>query len=133
LGEVSIMHPARTLVLAADAGSVRRARAFVATVLAEWGLAAMAETAMLPTSELVTNAVLHAGSGIGVAVERDDRRSVVRIAVTDGSRRLPRERTGRPMASRGRGLTIVTATCDSFGVQRSSSGKTVWFELGMSA
>ncbi len=71
----------------ASAGAARR---FVTTALHRIGLEAHTELAELLVSELVTNAVLHAGTEITIEVSHDG--GVVRVDVADGSRQRPRQR-----------------------------------------
>jgi hypothetical protein len=52
-----------------------------------------------------------------------------RIAVSDPVRHPPRMRSAHPTASDGRGLAIVEALADRWGVEPLGSGKTVWAEL----
>jgi anti-sigma regulatory factor (Ser/Thr protein kinase) len=80
------------------------------------------------TSELATNAVYHAGSLFDVlaSVGAD---GTARIAVSDTERDRPRVRTAQTTAPDGRGLAIVAALSDRWGVEPLGSGKTVWAEL----
>ncbi|MBA2528582.1 MAG: hypothetical protein H0V19_01235, partial [Euzebyales bacterium] len=68
------------LTLQPSAASPRAARQFVVAVLRRWGCEHLGDTVALLTSELVTNAVLHAGSAVGVSVAR--RRGGVRVEVS---------------------------------------------------
>jgi anti-sigma regulatory factor (Ser/Thr protein kinase) len=86
------------------------------------------ETASLITSELVTNAVLHAATDITVTVRREP--SGLRIEVADGDPQLPALKHYEGDAATGRGLTVVTALADTWGASRRGDGKVVWFELG---
>jgi PAS domain S-box-containing protein len=107
--------------------SVGEARRFVRSVVDEAGARAMADTAVLVVSEVVTNAVLHAGTPVDVAVRAG--RGRVRVEVADGSAQLPRPRSYDRLVSTGRGLHILDAVVDDWGVDVASAGKTVWFEL----
>ncbi|MCA1824281.1 MAG: ATP-binding protein [Mycobacteriales bacterium] len=110
--------------------SAAAARRFVAERLAEWRVASVADAAELLTSELVTNAVVHAGTEIGVVVETG--RDAVRIEVSDGDHRAPVPRI-RPFedVTTGRGLTLVEMLAARWGVQARDGGKAVWFELSL--
>jgi serine/threonine-protein kinase RsbW len=111
---------------------VREARTFAARVLA--GLGPVAETAMLLTSELVTNAVRHsrsrsAGGMVSLVILQDP--AGVRIEVTDDG-----SDTGTPVvkadtfASDGHGLMLVQSLSEQWGYLRSgAAGTTVWFRL----
>jgi anti-sigma regulatory factor (Ser/Thr protein kinase) len=85
------------------------------------------EVAQLLVSELVTNAVLHAGTSIVVEVRVDGER--VRVAVQDLSTTFPQPRVAADDATRGRGLQLVDALSSSWGWELTAGGKSVWFEL----
>ncbi|WP_327085321.1 ATP-binding protein [Nonomuraea sp. NBC_01738] len=90
------------------------------------------DEAVLLTSELATNAVLHTQSGDGgsftVAVR--SRGSLVRVCVEDaGSDGPPCAcRTG-VYATRGRGLPLLEALSHRWGYVRANGANIVWFEL----
>ena len=57
-------------------------------------------------------------------------RAVIEVRVTDGGApQLPRPRAARPEDPDGRGLTIVEALADRWGVDRDGLGQCVWAEL----
>lgn len=90
-------------------------------------------------AELVGNAVCHAeplpGGVVRVAWRLRSRdgngRRLVRVGVTDGGapNRAPALRSVGPEAVDGRGLRIVRALSDRWGVDRDGLGQTVWAEL----
>lgn len=117
--------------LPASAGSVRTARNFLSGVLGEWGVAEdLADVAVLLASEVVTNAVLHAGTELTVQVRR--RGEGLRVEVLDGSPVRPASRGYDDEAVTGRGMALVDALARSWGVapEPDGDGKAVWFELG---
>ena len=119
-----------------DPGSVVAARKFVASCLTDWGSDEQAEVVMLLTSEAVTNAVVHGGphepsSRIGVEVFSDDR--AARIEVSDAGAGQPQLRVGDPQSTSGRGLFLIDALAQEWGVIRSESRKVVWFEVSAAA
>jgi anti-sigma regulatory factor (Ser/Thr protein kinase) len=122
--------------LPAELGSIVAARRLVEAAAATWGIdEAAAEDAALAVSELVTNAVLHAGSEVGVSLRRLGRG--MRIEVRDGSDRIPVVGVDRPedlLATRsmtGRGLALLAATADRWGADPlTSGGKIMWAEVG---
>lgn len=117
-------------VLPCDASSVGTARRLVRHELASFDDADLVETASLLVSELVTNAILHARTDVGLyAVVRD---GVFRAEVTDGNSALPTPRRPSELAGTGYGLQLIGAIATNWGVQRSAVGKTVWFELAYS-
>jgi len=105
---------------------------FVAAVLEEGGVLArsVVEPALLAVSELATNAVQHAGTGFEVVV---DTASTLRITVMDDSARLPQLGWVEPWAERGRGVALVDATADRWGIVRDThtEGKAVWWEVDL--
>lgn len=83
--------------------------------------------AVLATSELVANAIRHAGTPLDLEVRRTPDGWLV--AVTDGEHSAPRFRRVDQMAESGRGLLIVHRTSDRSGWVPTSAGKVVWAEL----
>jgi PAS domain S-box-containing protein len=108
-------------------GSVGEARDLVRDLLDNAGRDDLAETATLIVSEVVTNAILHAGTPIDVSVTLDD--SGLRVEVGDGSTHLPTRRRYATTAGTGRGLMLLERMVDDWGATRHGSGKTVWFHL----
>jgi anti-sigma regulatory factor (Ser/Thr protein kinase) len=115
------------LTLDCDPTSPALARRTVRGFLAAHGLEALEETAALLTSEVVTNAVVHARTAVGVRVHAAGDR--VRVEVTDGSRRRPVRRDLDTEATGGRGLLLLDRLAATWDVRRTSDGKTVWFDL----
>ena len=116
------------LTLAPETSSVAVARRYVGGLLADGGIRdASVEDAILATSELVTNAVVHAATRVEVRVEIADR------DVAGGGRRrrrrLPRVRPVVPDSVRGHGLMVVSQVAARWGVDLESDRKSVWFEL----
>jgi GAF domain-containing protein/anti-sigma regulatory factor (Ser/Thr protein kinase) len=117
------------LELPADLTSPAKARAFVAASLEAWGLDRAIDTATLLTSELVTNGVRHAGTGMRLVVSRTGDRAV-RIAVTDHAPTVGvRMGQSDDNAEGGRGLFLVEHMSSGWGSVADDIGKTVWFEL----
>lgn len=81
----------------------------------------------LLVSELVANAVQHGVGPVRLCLDWVDGR--VRIEVQDEADAIPRQRETEAMAERGRGLMIVAALSDAWGVRAAGSGKSVWCEL----
>ena len=117
------------LTLSPELRSVRAARHFVGERCRAAGLSAeRCEDALLLTSELVTNAVLHGRSEVCVEVEELGR--LVRVSVFDENSRHPARVAEDPDALDGRGLALVDALAERCGVEDRPLGKAVWFELG---
>lgn len=87
----------------------------------------VSECAALLTSELVTNAVLHAGTPLSVTLHfLSDR---IRVDVADGSPIVPSVKDYGAHAATGRGLTLFATLATNWGVQEALGGKIVWFEI----
>lgn len=110
-----------------EISSVPRARRWLAERLAA-SPRELRETAALLTSELVTNAVLHAATEITVTIRREP--TGLRVEVADDDPQLPAVKQYDEAAATGRGLSVVTALADTWGVTRRGTGKVVWFEIG---
>lgn len=104
------------------------ARRVVSATLREWGCESLVDTALLLTSEIVTNALVHAEGEIELALQRigDGR---VRVEVCDSSHAVPLYPPRAARATAGRGLALVDALAARWGVQLLDDGKSVWFEL----
>ena len=102
----------------------RRARGHVAAYLTAAGRSDLIPSATLIVSELVTNAVVHAGGTIDLRVALTD--ESLRVDIHDTSDLLPHLR--QPDVG-GRGLHIVNAIATNWGVTTDGHGKTTWFEL----
>jgi hypothetical protein len=97
-------------------------------VLADAGLdGPLVDDAALVVTELVANAVLHAGGPVQLLVTFAG--TGLRLAVSDGSPAPPVERSYGTGASTGRGLALVSHIAQRWGVDRTDAGKTVWAEL----
>ena len=83
---------------------------------------------MLLTSELVTNAIVHAQTEVEVTITRDDLRTIT-VAVSDSSCNSPRLQRHAEDAATGRGLGILDALAASWDVVSGAEGKTVRFTL----
>lgn len=101
------------------------ARRFVRDVLGDQAVE-IVEAAELMTSELATNCVRHAHTDFELAIHSRGR---IRIEVRDTGNGRPTVLSPAAQDLSGRGLMIVEAMSDSWGVEPSSTGKTVWFEL----
>jgi anti-sigma regulatory factor (Ser/Thr protein kinase) len=106
--------------------SVPLARRFVRSALRE--SRCDVDTVLLLVSEVVTNAVLHARSGIRLEVE--DREDTARVEVHDGSPVPPRLHHFRLTSGTGRGLRMLDQLATTWGVEPGPDGKVVWFEVG---
>ncbi|MFI6157498.1 SpoIIE family protein phosphatase [Kitasatospora sp. NPDC051170] len=118
--------------------SAAAARGFVRDALLGWGLPEVVDDAVVLVSELVTNAVVHAGTAAEVCCLREE--ESVRIEVTDHhpERGLPSlgggptsDRYADPDGEGGRGLLMCSALAERWGVEFTAGQKTVWFRLAL--
>ena len=113
----------------ADRTAPSGARRFVSDTLRGWDVPRdVIADAVILVSELVTNAVLHAGTDAYVTLELDGPRLTVTVSDT-GSRGSPQVVDVTSAGTRGRGLTLVQSVSDAFGSYPSPTGSTVWFEV----
>jgi anti-sigma regulatory factor (Ser/Thr protein kinase) len=106
--------------------SPKAARAFLLEVLGRWSVRVDTDAATLVVSELVTNAVLHARSPMVLRLGAVD--SSLLISVEDLAPLFsPEDSPGRPGG--GRGLAIVAAVSQQWGVEPTAEGKRVWCRL----
>ncbi|MFE5742312.1 SpoIIE family protein phosphatase [Streptomyces celluloflavus] len=157
---------ARRISLPGDPRAAATAREFVRGALADWtaqelpgteGLAGrLADEAVLLVSELVTNAVVHAGTAVELRCRLDPGadpepdadpdgggpdgadgrgRPGVVIEVSDHHPARPvRGREGASLSeSGGLGLLLVGAVAESWGITYRRAVKTVWFRLAVAA
>ncbi|MGW6153174.1 SpoIIE family protein phosphatase [Streptomyces sp. NPDC055144] len=115
--------------------SVATARAFVRDTLQGWGFPDIIDDAVVLTSELVTNAVVHAGTSAEVLCLRTD--DGVRVEVSDRypEREIPLQQSainmGNPDREGGRGLQLCAALATRWGVDYTPTHKLVWFQLAL--
>jgi len=108
--------------------SVSGARRFVRETLVDEPAETL-EAVELMVSELATNCVQHAESDFEITIERSA--ETIRVeASDDGSGGHPTRRSPSPREPTGRGLLVVEALSDEWGVDTQPDGKTVWFSLG---
>ncbi|MDX6229834.1 MAG: hypothetical protein QOI76_3224 [Frankiales bacterium] len=117
-------------VLPAEPRSAAHARILVLTACTRWDAGQVCSDAELVVTELVANAVSHAGTQITVRLAvLEGERGGVRAEVSDGSIRPVRPRHARAMEETGRGLFLVDRLSTRWGANATTEGKTVWAEL----
>ena len=127
------VHPIESpwcLDLEPDPVDVRRARRLAAAFARHEHLDGMAESLVLVTSELVSNALRFADSAITVTLVRHGR--AVRVEVADDGAGAPRLEHPDESSEAGRGLLIVEGLAQDWGTQPQEHGKVVWAELAPS-
>lgn len=108
--------------------SARRARHLVRGMVTPYLPATKLDTIELLTSEVVTNAVVHAGSNPIVEVTAES--GTVRISVQDQNPAWPMPKDVAEDATSGRGMVLVDVMADAWGVERiADDGKRIWFEV----
>ena len=107
--------------------SPRAARRFVEGILDAWGCSEIIDTVTLLVSELVGNAVLHAGSEVELSVRLVGDR--LRVDVIDRSTSVPHRREAGEGDQTGRGSDLVEIMASSWGISGRPDGKSVWFEV----
>ncbi len=120
----------RRLRLPADHRSPAAARAAVRDILLEADQSDLLDEALLLTTELSTNGVIHAGTDLDLDVSADERG--VTVTVTDyrggpieANLLTPPDET----SEHGRGLLLVDQFATSWGTTHDPTGKGVWFRL----
>ncbi|MFG2192096.1 SpoIIE family protein phosphatase [Streptomyces sp. NPDC048639] len=116
-----------------DLKAVKDVRRFVNDALLHWGRDGLCRETELLTTELVTNALIHADSDVDVRLrEYPDR---IRVEVRDSDPRPPMPapitltEEADTDSEHGRGLVIVETMASAWGKSPSGRGKSVWFEV----
>jgi hypothetical protein len=128
---ISAQEPGRTAHqrLRPDALTSRTARRFLSRACTDWGLGHLQPSGSIIVSELVTNAVQHAGGHVDVFLA--EYVGCLRIAVRDRDSASPVTPVIDPESLKGRGLRIVETLSQSSGaLPAAGGGKLVWAVLG---
>lgn len=116
------------LDLGPDRSDVRLARQFLVAHCRRWGCHDVIEDGLLVVSELVTNAVVHPGRRCELAIAA--RGGWLRVEVRDPGSDGPEVQAADEGAEHGRGLVLVSALTEAWGVEPlAAGGKAVWAEL----
>ncbi|MFD8456514.1 ATP-binding protein [Streptomyces antimycoticus] len=114
----------------AEPGEVAALRRIVRTHLTLWGLPHLVEVAQICVSELVANVITHVGTGTPTTLVVAMKGTHVRIEVHDpDGKALPTLVSATSASESGRGLALVTAMADRWGVIPTEKGKTTWCEI----
>lgn len=127
---VSADDPCRHVELDPTPSAARAARVFLSEHATELPPEAN-EVALLCTSELVTNGVLHARTPLVVGVTLGSDRLLVTVADSAPGQPAPKPRDDERTS--GRGIVLVDALADEWGVHEDEGGKTVWFTVSRRA
>ena len=119
------------LQVAGSLAGVAAARRWAADVCRAWVVDDTADTVTLLVSEVVTNAVTHAGRPVVLRLGRSEQR--IRVEVRDSGDDELQVRRPDSSDEHGRGLMLLAHLSSAWGVDISGSqGKTVWFEVARS-
>ncbi|MCX4830980.1 ATP-binding protein [Streptomyces sp. NBC_00006] len=122
-----------TVELQALPSRIGQVRRIVSAQLRYWHLDPLIEMAALCVTELLTNVHRHAGPDKLCTVEIELLSGTLRVSVHDHDPRLPEVRDADPLATCGRGLAMIAALSESWGVRPHGEGKVVWFALPATA
>ncbi|MFJ9040193.1 ATP-binding protein [Streptomyces sp. NPDC102406] len=114
-----------------ESKSVPAARAFTAWALDDWHAIERLDDVLLCVSELATNALLHGvppGRGFRLHIAMCAHR-VIRVEVHDSGDGTVAPSAPRAEEEHGRGLLLVAALADKWGVGERDPGKSVWCEF----
>jgi serine phosphatase RsbU (regulator of sigma subunit)/anti-sigma regulatory factor (Ser/Thr protein kinase) len=118
-----------TMLVPAEPTGPSRVRQWMTTRLRDWAVPEpVLGAAILCTSELTTNALLHAGTPAHVHIDLNAERLLVSVADTGTRGSVARARTDA-LSSRGRGLGLIEELSDTWGTDPTVRGSTVWFEM----
>ncbi|GAA3175123.1 MULTISPECIES: SpoIIE family protein phosphatase [Streptomyces] len=137
---------ARSIALPGTARAAADARRFVRATLTDWAArrppgaerldARLTDEAVLLVSELVTNAVVHAGTDVDVRCRLDADGPgglVVEVADRHPTRPVCGPHHGELPGGAGHGLQLVGAVAASWGITYDRAAKCVWFRLATAA
>jgi PAS domain S-box-containing protein len=117
-----------TIELEPRPGSVGTGRRFLRQNLKRWRCPEdVIEQTVQVGAELLTNAILHAGTPFTVEVSHAE--GVARVSVRDYSPAMPIVRPHGPDATTGRGLDLISALSRRWDVAALPDGKVVWAEI----
>lgn len=108
--------------------SVSEARHALTSTCRSWSVPELTDAAVLVLSELVTNAVVHAGTPLLLLAEHNG--AGLTLAVADGSVAAPAVLPEDDDREDGRGMAIIEAMAAGWGFQRTVLGKVVWVTIG---
>lgn len=112
----------------AEIARVTEARRLAIAALRARGLSGVTlEDSELAIAELTANAVVHGRSSFSLTVRLDAHR--LRVEVADASPHVPIVRVMREDATSGRGLHLLGALADRWGIDETPGGKVVWMEV----
>ncbi|MFH9421938.1 ATP-binding protein [Streptomyces sp. NPDC017529] len=126
-----IRQPSRhcTVELQALPARIGQVRRIVSAQLRYWRLDALIDPAALGVTELLANVHQHAAPSKQCTVELLVLLDQLTVSVRDLDPRLPRVQAAGSLDTEGRGLSLIAALSESWGVRPDGGGKVVWFTL----
>ncbi|MER6437468.1 ATP-binding protein [Streptomyces sp. NPDC001185] len=121
------------VAFAAEPQEVAALRRIMRVHLERWGLQEATDIAQLCVSELVSNVITHVGPGTPTTLAVSMNGTYLRMEVHDpDARALPTLLDARDDSESGRGMALVDAVADRWGVQLHADRKITWCELATS-
>ncbi|MFE7577070.1 ATP-binding protein [Streptomyces sp. NPDC057521] len=127
-----ISEPSRhcTVELQALPSRIGQVRRIISAQLRYWHLDSLIDQTALGVTELLTNVHRHAQPDKSCTVEIELLLERLTVSVHDHDPRLPTVREADDSSTSGRGLALIAAVSESWGVRpRGGAGKVVWFTL----
>ncbi|MFC4495934.1 ATP-binding protein [Streptomyces ovatisporus] len=119
-----------TIPLLAEPEALAPVRHRVGAWFELWDLPELTETARLCVSELLTNVIVHIGTGTPATFHASMAGPHPRLSLTDPvPGPLPAPRLPGTKAESGRGLALLEALTHRWGVTQHGAAKTIWCEL----
>ncbi|MFB6437680.1 ATP-binding protein [Streptomyces sp. NPDC056411] len=126
-----IRQPSRhcTVELQAAPARIGHVRRIISAQLRYWRLDAVIDPAALGVTELLANVHRHARPSKQCTVELSVLLDQLTVSVYDEDPRLPCVRAAGTWETCGRGLALIAALSETWGVRPDGGGKVVWFTL----
>lgn len=102
-------------------------REIVRVHLRMWGKSALADSAVLGVTELLTNVMVHADSGCELMIR--EKPNGVFVSIVDYGNGLPQVKEPTGHQTTGRGLALLSGLVDEWDVESLPFGSRVWFAL----
>jgi anti-sigma regulatory factor (Ser/Thr protein kinase) len=119
-----------TVELQALPSRIGQVRRIISAQLRYWHLDPLIDQATLGVTELLTNVHQHAQPDKLCTVDIELLLERLTVSVSDHDPRLPKLTHARPFDTCGRGLALIAAVSESWGVRpRGDTGKSIWFTL----
>ncbi|MFF1422394.1 ATP-binding protein [Streptomyces sp. NPDC058280] len=127
-----ISQPSRhcTVELQALPSRIGQVRRIISAQLRYWHLDPLIDHAALGVTELLTNVHRHAEPDKICTVDVELLLERLTVSVSDHDPRLPTVTAAHPFDTCGRGLALIAAVSESWGIRpQGDTGKSIWFTL----